>query len=199
MKIAILILAAGSSSRMGVAKQLLPAGKTTLLGITIKHALQSNANEVYCVLGANAEAIEKSIKEYNVKLVNNTNYKSGLSSSIVEGVKTITKLSFDSVLILLGDQPHITSHYLNDMINSHKNHSEKIIASNYNATVGVPAIIPKAHFNELLILQGDKGAKELLNSKKHEIIQLDNTNLVDIDTKKDYHDFLNSINLNKNL
>ena len=54
MKIAILILAAGSSARMGVTKQLLPFGKNTLLGITIEHALQSNADTVYCVLGSNA-------------------------------------------------------------------------------------------------------------------------------------------------
>ncbi len=46
MKIAVLILAAGSSTRMGVAKQLLPIGETTLLGITIKSVLQSNSNKV---------------------------------------------------------------------------------------------------------------------------------------------------------
>mgnify|MGYP000901037785 CR=1 FL=1 len=58
MNIAILILAAGSSSRMGASKQLLPAGKTTLLGVTIEIASQTNANKVFCVLGSNAEAIK---------------------------------------------------------------------------------------------------------------------------------------------
>jgi molybdenum cofactor cytidylyltransferase len=199
MKIAILILAAGSSTRMGLAKQLLPVGKTTLLGITIEHAQQSNADKVYCILGANAETIEQSIKKHNVEILNNTNYKTGLSSSIVKGVKHITQLNFNSVLILLGDQPHVTSDYLNDMINTHKIHSEKIIASHYNKTLGVPTIIPRVHFKELLKLQGDKGAKAFLNSKKQELIQLENANFHDIDTKEDYQDFLKSINLNKNL
>jgi len=193
MKIVILILAAGSSTRMGVAKQLLPAGKTTLLGVTIKSALQSNANKVYCVLGANAKPVEQSISNYSVESIFNPDYKSGLSSSIIAGIKHIINIKIDAVLILLGDQPFITTQYLNDMMNTFKNHNGKIIASTYNDTLGVPTIIPKVYYNHLLKLKGDKGAKDFLNNRKEEIIQLKNTNLIDIDTKKEYQDYLNSI------
>ncbi len=194
MKIAVLILAAGSSTRMGVAKQLLPIGETTLLGITIKSVLQSNSNKVFCVLGANAEAIKPSLNKYTIETIFNPNYKSGLSSSIIAGIQYIRNKSFDATLIVLGDQPLITTKYLNEMIDAYKNHSEKIIATTYKETIGVPTIIPKTYYNDLLKLQGDKGAKAFLNSKKLEIIQLDNDNLLDIDTKKDYQDFLNSTN-----
>ncbi len=195
MNIAILILAAGSSSRMGVAKQLLPAGKTTLLGVTIERALQSNAHKMYCVLGANAEAVKKSISKYSVESIFNPEYKSGLSSSIVTGIQYLINQNFDAVLILLGDQPLITTQYLNEMIDTFNNHDGKIIASNYNKTMGVPTIIPKTHYNQLLKLKGDKGAKDWLNTRNQEIIPLKNTNLMDIDTKKEYQDYLKLINL----
>ncbi len=195
MKIAILILAAGSSTRMGVAKQLLPAGKTTLLGVTIEKALLSKANKTYCILGANAEAIKKSISKYSVEPIFNPDYKSGLSSSIVTGIQHLVNQNFDAVLILLGDQPLITTQYLNEMMDTFSTHVGKIIASNYNETLGVPTIIPKPYFNQLLKLKGDKGAKDWLNTKNEEIIKLKNTNLMDIDTKKEYQDYLKLINL----
>lgn len=193
MNIAILILAAGNSTRMGVAKQLLPVSKTTLLGVTIESALKSNVNSVFCVLGANAKAIEISISEYNIDTIFNTDYQSGLSSSIVSGINHITKKNFDSVLILLGDQPHITTKYINEMVSAHKNHPKKIVASNYKDILGVPSMIPKIYFNELLKLHGDKGAKVFLKSNKEIIIKLNNANLIDIDTKKEYEDYIKSI------
>lgn len=194
MKIAILLLAAGSSSRMGVAKQLLPVGETTLLGITIETALQSNAHKVYCVLGANAEVIKQSISKYNIESILNPKYKTGLSSSIVIGIEHLTNQNFDAALIVLGDQPLIKTEYLNEMIATFKKYDKKIIASNYNNTFGVPSIIPKIYYNQLLKLKGDKGAKDFLNSNDKDLIPLENTNLMDIDTLKEYQDYLNSIN-----
>jgi molybdenum cofactor cytidylyltransferase len=193
MKIAILILAAGSSTRMGVAKQLLPVGENTLLGVSIKQALQSEADKVYCVLGSNAEVIKQSISKFKIEPIFNPNYKTGLSSSIVAGIQHLINQDFDATLILLGDQPLISVAYLNAMITTFKNHGEKIIASKYNNTFGVPSVIPKRSYNELLKLKGDKGAKDFLNTNKEEIIPLKNINLIDIDTKKEYHDYLNSI------
>ena len=193
MNIAILILAAGSSSRMGVAKQLLPVGKSTLLGVTIENALQSNASKTYCVLGANDQSIKTSILKYDVETIYNPNYKSGLSSSIVSGIEHLSKKNYDAVLIALGDQPLITNRYFNTMIDAYKLNTENIISSMYNSTFGVPSIIPKPYFDKLLQLKGDKGAKDWLNSRKQTIITVESTNLMDIDTKKEYQDYLNSI------
>ena len=197
MKIAILILAAGSSSRMGVPKQLLPVGETTLLGITIEHALNSKANKVYCVLGSNAERIKASISKHNIEFIFNPNYKTGLSSSIVVGVKHLNNQNYNAILIALGDQPLITSEYFNEMIATFNKNKENIVASKYNHTLGVPSIIPKTYFSQLLNLKGDKGAKHFLNAKNLEINALENKNLMDIDTKKEYQDYLNLKKLNK--
>ena len=192
MNIGIVILAAGMSSRMGTPKQLLPLNDTTLLGFAIENAIQSNANDVFCVLGAHAEKIQDSIQNYNIKIINNPYYKGGMSTSIVQAINNITHRTFDAVIIMLADQPKVDASYLNLLIDSYRKHSSRISASEYSGHLGVPALFPKAFFEQLLKLKGDKGAKAFLNSKKKDIIRIKNNHLDDIDTNEDYLNFLSS-------
>ncbi|MGB0891820.1 MAG: nucleotidyltransferase family protein [Flavobacteriaceae bacterium] len=189
-KTAVLILAAGSSSRMGNPKQLLPYKNTTLLGNAIEQAQKSNTNAVFCVLGANAEIIKKSIEKNPIETIYNPNYKDGLSSSIVTGIDYLSDKNFDAVLILLADQPKITSSFLNQLLKTSEENPSKIIACNYDKNIGVPAIFPKKYFVELLKLKGDKGAKEIINNHSSEIIKMASFNLIDIDTKEDYKNLI---------
>ena len=189
MKTAILILAAGSSSRMGAPKQLLPYKNTTLLGYSIEQAKHINIKHVFCVLGANAEIIEKSIENYQIETIYNPNFKNGLSSSIFVGVKKLQH-NFDTILIMLADQPNVDFNYLNKLIKTSEENPSKIIASNYQNKIGVPAIFPKKYFNQLLELKGDKGARNILNNNKSDIIKMPPFNLTDIDTKEDYQNLI---------
>ncbi|SFZ92769.1 molybdenum cofactor cytidylyltransferase [Flaviramulus basaltis] len=194
-KIAVLILAAGSASRMGRIKQLLPYNNSTFLQIAIKNALESKANNVYCVLGANLETIQKEVKTDKVTFIRNPNWKEGLSSSIVVGVEYLLagKTEIDAVLIMLADQPHVDSKYIDELIKLHENNKNKIVASTYENKKGVPAIFPSNNFNNLLKLKGDKGAKLLLNNPQQNIITPELKSfeiLKDIDTPKDYEQFL---------
>lgn len=190
MNIAILILAAGSSSRMKTSKQLLPINNNTLLGVAIEHALSTKTKEVFCVLGANYEKINQAINAYDIKVIKNPNYKKGLSTSIIKGIEHIQSYKFDAVLITLADQPKVDSNYLNTLIGTWAKHPEKIIASSYNTAYGVPAIFPKETFKSLLNLKGDKGAKQLLNSELHKVIGIESKHLFDIDTLEDYKAYL---------
>ncbi|MEH6535117.1 MAG: nucleotidyltransferase family protein [Psychroserpens sp.] len=193
MTISILILSAGSSSRMGTTKQLLPIGKTTLLGISIENAIQSKANKIFCVLGANAKNIQQSLVQYDIEVITNNNHNEGLSSSIIEGIQYIEDKNFDAVLIMLGDQPKVDSNYLNALISSFKKNPTKISASDYSNNIGVPAIFPKTFFKQLQCLKGDKGAKDFLNTHKTQVIPIKSDKLVDIDTQEDYLNFLRSL------
>ena len=190
-KTAILILAAGNSSRMGKTKQLLPYKNATLLEWAIEQAQKSVVKNVFCVLGANKEVIEKQLTSNIVEIIYNPNYKDGLSTSIVKGIEFLLNYNFDSVLIMLADQPHVTSEYLNSLIEASKNNPSKLIASNYQGSVGVPAIFPKNYFNDLLDLKGDKGAKNFLLQQNNNVIKVNSTqNLLDIDTPEDYQHLL---------
>ena len=191
INIAILVLAAGESSRMKTPKQLVKIGVKFLLETVLSKAKAININHVYCVLGANDVLIRREISSANTHFIHNTNFKEGLSSSIAYGIahlKTTTN-SYDAVLVLLGDQPAIEKTYLNEMIALFNKDQSKIIASNYGEKLGVPAIFPKNYFSTLQELSGDFGAKNLLNKNKTVIAFSKQTNFIDIDTKEDLFAF----------
>lgn len=193
MKIAALILAAGTSSRMGTDKQLLPYKGTTLLGWTIENILKCNVDKVFCVLGSNVEKITSEISKYPIAIIYNPNYEKGLSTSIISGIEHIKYMEYDPVLILLADQPNVDSLYINTIISTFELNPNDVIASSYNNIKGVSAIFPKKMYPNLVNIKGDKGAKLLLNSVGSSVITVNEfSNLRDIDTPQDYDKFLKS-------
>lgn len=190
-KIAIIILAAGKSKRMGFAKQIIRINNEPLLKITLDK-IESISEETYCVLGANKDLILEEIHFNNTVVIDNINYEKGLSSSISICIEFFEKknLNYDGVLFVLGDQPAIETEYFLSIINTFNEHKTKIIATNYDGKAGVPALFPKSFFKELKIIKGDKGAREILKNKPKSIIfESFKTNLVDIDTRKDLIDY----------
>ena len=127
----------------------------------------------------------------NIETIYNPNFSKGLSSSIVAGIDHLKAENFDSVLIMLVDQPNVDSTYLNELIKASEENPSKVIASNYKVKLGVPAIFPKIHFTQLLNLKGDKGAKALLNKEAFQVIKMKPFNLIDIDTNEDYQNLIN--------
>ncbi|PWG06192.1 nucleotidyltransferase family protein [Polaribacter aquimarinus] len=192
--IVVLVLAAGSSSRMKSIKQLATIDNKTLLEITLEKATKITSKNTFCVLGANREKIENQINFKNTQIIINKNFEEGLSSSISKGLDFIKKAqpNLKSVLILLADQPGIQLSYLNDMINLFKVNPSKIIASKYKETYGVPALIPSIYFDDLLKIKGNKGAKTFLNKNLDAVLSpKTTTNLTDIDTLKQLKQFIN--------
>ena len=196
INIAVLVLAAGKSSRMNGIKQLLKINNKTLLDNTLETAKKVISKNIFCVLGANADKIQKAISTKDVQFIYNKNFETGLSSSIVAGIHHFKKekLNFNGLLILLVDQPEIDDDYLNLLITTFQSNSDKIIASNYNEKAGVPAIFPKKYFEKLVLLKGDKGAKKFLQNYTSEVIKINREqSFKDIDTPEDYQSYLNSI------
>lgn len=187
---AVVILAAGSSSRMGTAKQLLNWGKDTLLGHVINTSLELKPKEVIVVLGANYAAIKKDLEKYPVSVVKNANWEMGLGKSIACGVSHVlcSNDKYDSVLIILADQPLVDFALLHSLINTYEKNKKLIIATSYGKEKnGVPVIFDKLYFEELSNLNDDKGAKHLLEKYKSRIRSVSSGGKnKDIDTKCDY-------------
>lgn len=193
-KMAVVILAAGASRRMGQPKQLLKWGDETLITHTLKTALKLNTNNIYVVLGANFQIIQKTIQHFPVTILNNNNWEQGLGTSIAWASKYIQeqgqeqKLKVDAVLFILADQPFITSHYLNELISSFSPHKKQIIASSYqNGKFGVPAIFDTYYLNQLSKLNDDFGARHILKVNESFVKALKPpVKNVDLDFKEDY-------------
>jgi molybdenum cofactor cytidylyltransferase len=195
MKIAILILAAGESKRMNSIKQLLPWKNTTLLGNAIQQAIQSKGNQVYVVLGANANRIAPTIAHYKVQTIENKNWKNGLGNSIGCGVNFLKENQgdYDAILITLPDQPLLNTDYYNELIDKYSQKKAKIIASETNNSPCVPAIFDAVYFEKLSQLNQDRGAKEILLAAQNEVyVVRANANLVDVDTQIEYEKVYNS-------
>ncbi|OAB81834.1 nucleotidyltransferase family protein [Cochleicola gelatinilyticus] len=194
--LAIVILAAGASARMGIPKQLLPFQNDTLLGTVLKNATHTKIETIYCVVGANASEVKKTHQHYKVTFITNPNHATGLSSSIQKAVSFISEnhLGIEAILFLLGDQPFITSEYIQNYIDLHLKHPRNIIATSYANNVGVPALFPKHYFGNLQTMTGDQGAKHLLNgTETKKLISLPSEALIDIDTLETYESIIRSL------
>ena len=189
-RVAVVVLAAGSSKRMGQPKQMLCVADSTLLEKVLLQTLKSRAEKVFCVLGSAGALIEKSIAHLEVEVVMNPHFEMGLSSSIVAGIAKVDSDGFDSVLLVLGDQPDVDSAYLDLLIDTQA--SEKIVASSYDRRAGVPALIPRAYFGALRALEGDKGAQNFLNGSIP-VIRIEGGCLVDLDSFDDYERYLENL------
>ncbi|MDF4203059.1 nucleotidyltransferase family protein [Maribacter sp. SA7] len=196
LQIAVLIMAAGASRRMNGIKQLMPWKDSNFLLETVKTVQQSQANSLHIILGSNAEFITSECRfvESDISVIVNPNWVNGLGNSIAYGVKAVLKenTDIDGILICLADQPLLSSNYLNMLIKEFKENTSKTIATNYGKKVGVPALFPKLQFHNLSQLEGDFGAKELLNKNGNAIISLEASNqIIDIDTKLEYDKLIN--------
>jgi molybdenum cofactor cytidylyltransferase len=193
--IAILIMAAGTSSRMKAIKQLLPWGNTTLIGNAIKNAQDSNPTTILTVLGAYKEEIQQETDFDLMEAIYNPDWKMGLGNSIACGTKHLLEQDqeYDGILVMLCDQPFIDRQYLNTLIDNFINSNHTIVATNYTNRVGVPAIFGKIHFKALQTLDSDFGAKDIIKTHINSALTISpNGKEVDIDTMEEYERLLKS-------
>ncbi|WP_051908101.1 NTP transferase domain-containing protein [Flavimarina sp. Hel_I_48] len=196
--IKILVLAAGKSKRMGKPKQLLPVADLTLIELALRSAEKARVSGVYCVLGANAEAIKPVIANHDISIIENAQWEEGIGKSISEGAKAILEREpkTTGILILLADQPNIDANYLEKIITNFEERPDTVIASDYGGFYGVPSLFSKPYFDILTGFTTDSGAKDFLNDPSIPVIGVKSVEkLNDIDTPADYEAFLKSQNI----
>ena len=190
---AIVILAAGSSSRLGMMKQLLHLNNKTLLQHVIDEAIESGADPIVAVTGANADKISKEINTERVKIAFNNEWEEGMASSIVAGVHAAISYnnSTENIIIAVCDQPFISSSLFKQLYQTHQEGTKHIVASTYADTTGTPALFNRKYFDPLMSLTGDEGAKKLLNAYRNDVDTVDfPKGNIDIDTEADYQQVL---------
>lgn len=182
------IVAAGSSTRLGQPKQLVVIDGESLLQRAIRVACEAGAEPVFMVLGANRELIEGSLDIAAPKIIVNEHWEEGLASSIRAGVEAVKAEVADAqgVLLMSCDQPRVRAKHLLKMINAFSRVPEGAIASAYAGTRGIPAIFPVAAFGDLCGLRGDKGARGLLANPSWPVVEVPlEGGEVDIDRPED--------------
>jgi molybdenum cofactor cytidylyltransferase len=189
-EIAIIILAAGSSSRMGQPKQQLVIADKPLLVRSIETALNVGTGKVVVVLGSEAPAHRVLLQELPVDIVLNQNWQNGMGSSIKAGLKFLIETfpEMKAVIVMVCDQPLLKPAHLQALISKYEETGKPVVSSAYAHTLGVPALFDHSQFEKILQLQDDRGAKQLLDHEQAENIDFPD-GAVDLDTPEDYNAF----------
>ncbi|MCZ4225110.1 nucleotidyltransferase family protein [Pedobacter rhodius] len=194
MRTAIIILAAGNSSRMGKPKQLLRFNGHALLNIVINESLKTTFRPVVVVLGAYAATIKEASAYKDVTYTINEDWENGLSSSISFGLNTALTVDADleNAIITVADQVHISSAIFEELHRKQRLTKKNIVACSYSQTTGTPALFNKKYFDDLLALSGENGAKRLIKQYIDDTATIPfELGKVDIDTETDYSNLIN--------
>lgn len=168
----IVLLAAGASSRMKKNKLLLEINGVILLENSILSAINSQANEVVLVHGANEKGNQKVVEEFDLITTLNPTWETGIGSSIKCGINKLMENSpnLDAIIISVCDQPFLTNEIFDGLINTYIRSGKKIITSAYSKSNGVPVLYDKSLFAELLKISDKQGAKKYVIEKASEDI-----------------------------
>lgn len=188
MSIAALILAAGSSSRLGSPKQLLPWGDGPLLQHVVGQIRSFGLEEIWVVIGHETDAILEQVDFGGASVVVNDEYTEGIASSMRVGLDTLTRESrADKVLIAMGDQPELRPDVVAELLQIAKREKRPAIVPKYRYTWANPVIIDRSLWARLMSLEGDAGAQRLLQAHPEWVREVWFEHLPprDVDTEQD--------------
>lgn len=187
MKTGLILLAAGSSSRLGRPKQLIEFQGKKLIQKAIEEAQKSKVDSLVVVLGWNPELIKSGFDTKKIPLVINENWEEGMASSMQTGLRFLMEKEHpDQVILMLVDQPFVDTDLLNSLILVKEKSGKGIVACSYSHTLGVPAIFDRAYFEEMVSLKGSEGAKKVILKNSDDVFPIDfPLGAVDLDTPED--------------
>ena len=186
--VSAILLAAGQSKRMnGENKLTKEIQSIPLIKHSVKNILASSIDELIVILGYQKEIIEKIIdKNERIKFAFNGNFESGMASSIKIGLNNLSEKT-EAFFICLGDMPLVNKDTYNQLIKSRNN--KEIIVPTLKGQQGNPILFSKSIKEKIMTIQGDVGAKKILELNKNKILNVEVGNQSirkDFNTKDDF-------------
>ena len=187
--ISAILLAAGESKRMnGENKLTKKINGEPLIKHSVRNILESSVDELIIVVGYKAEDIKNSIKKNKkIKFILNNNYKSGIASSIKIGLNYMSEKT-QGFCICLADMPMINKDIYNQLIKNFQN--KEIIVPTFKKQQANPVLFSKLMKSKIMLVEGDNGAKKILELNKNKILNVDIDDLAlskDFDTVDDFN------------
>jgi molybdenum cofactor cytidylyltransferase len=181
---------------MGTPKQLLPIQGTSLLRHLAKISIASMCDPIAVVLGANAQKIRTEIEDLPLQIVDNPQWRSGMGTSVSTGLASLLERepALNAVLILVCDQPFVSTALIDRLVIAYQSECHQIVANSYLNAVGVPVLFSDQYFPELLQLNSDTGARQIVQKHLHETHTIAfSQGAIDLDTLDEYQAFLERV------
>jgi len=190
-RVGAIVLAAGSSIRMGEAKQLLPLADSTVLQRTLGNLVDSNVDEIVLVLGSSAETIRERLSESpvrNLRILVNPDYGQGMATSLRAGLAALDE-NIKAALIVLADQPFVRSETFDRIIDRYRRSDAQIVIPMFQGLRGNPVLLDRSVFLEVMALRGDVGCRGIFGNHLNRMVKEEVNDvgiLLDIDNRDDY-------------
>ena len=192
-KVACFILAAGMSKRMGSENKLLKKYKNKIIiNQTLKNHSESKLEKLNIIIGHDKESLKDTLKNFQIGVIENDNYMSGMLSSI-KRINDYIDNEVTGIMISLADMPLVSSKDINSILDTFLFHDEKkICIPEFNGRLGNPIIIPLEIYKKIIQnenLLKDKGLKSTILDGKFDIVRARSSSgvLKDFDTQKDFN------------
>ncbi|NTA40075.1 nucleotidyltransferase family protein [Agrobacterium salinitolerans] len=189
--VAAVILAAGKASRMGNGgghKLLAEFDGEPLVRRVAKTALAANVQSVIVVTGHRREDIEATLLGLEVTSIHNPDYASGMASSLIAGYSAATARDIDGVIVMLADMPGVTAGDLDALIAAFRlAFAKAVVRAVSRGQRGNPVVLPRSLHGAIMRLEGDVGARQLIETPGVTVIDLDigDAACLDVDTPED--------------
>jgi molybdenum cofactor cytidylyltransferase len=184
--VAAIVLAAGSSTRMGGPNKLLAEiGGKPLVRIAAEQALASKASPVIVVTGHQHERVAAALEGLPVKLVHNQDFASGLGSSLRTGIAAVPAEA-DAAVVCLGDMPQVDASLIDQLIAAYGPEKGALaVVPVFDGRRGNPVLWSRRFFPDLMAIEGDVGARHLIGRYSEAVVEVPVTGkaaFVDVDT-----------------
>jgi molybdenum cofactor cytidylyltransferase len=185
--VAAVVLAAGSSTRMGRNKLLLDLGGETMVRRAVRAAAGAGVDQVLVVLGHEEPLVRAEVAGLPCTLVVNPDHAQGAATSVRAAVGHVAATA-DAIVIVLADMPLVTADMIATVVARYRETAAPLVASYYGAVQAPPTLFDRALFEELLALSGERGAKEVVRRHEPEavVVHWPESGRRDVDLPADY-------------
>jgi len=191
VKVAAVVLAAGSSKRMGEPKLVLPWGNTTVIGQVVSTLIHAGVRETVVVLGGAYHEVFDALVGFNVRTVYNPCFeKEELIYSLQVGLSTVSK-DIDAILIALGDHPQIQCQVVSDLLRFFADQNAEIVVPSFQMRQGHPWLVSRSLWSQLMDLRPPETLRDFLKNYHQKIHYMNvesDSILLDLDTPSDYRE-----------